>query len=300
MRRLTIVKYLYTQALEQERKGGPLTGLALLPLHDAVELFLQVAAEAAAETHSLTMTSKQRTDFMEYWTAFSAAGLPLPYEQRMRRFNTARVEVKHRGLLPIQQQIEEFRSDVKNFLVDATPKVFQLEFDSISLSSLVRSDGVRSELQAAETAAEAGQFVEALEQAAKAFHLSLRQYRWFETPRLFDPTDTAHELSRRARPGFGAYTRSIKEVAEMGESLGEAITILAYHLDYDGYRYLRTYGPVIDIVGLGGMAPRWTQEPTTDRSIVDRCVAFAVDAALRLEGVSLAPLPVSPPPPAAG
>jgi hypothetical protein len=41
MRRLTIVKYLHAQALEQERKGGPLAGLALLPLHDAVELFLR-------------------------------------------------------------------------------------------------------------------------------------------------------------------------------------------------------------------------------------------------------------------
>jgi hypothetical protein len=300
MRRLTIVKYLYEQALEQERKGGPLAGLALLPLHDAVELFLQVAAEAAAETNSLTMTSKQRSDFMEYWTAFSAAGLPLPYEQRMRRFNTARVEVKHRGLLPIQQQIEEFRSDVTNFLVDATPKVFQLEFDSISLSSLVQSDDVRTALQTAETAAEAGQFDAALEQAAKAFHLSLRNHQWFKTPRLFDPTDAARGLRQRGQQldpslsDLSGFTRAFQLTAQMGESLGEAITILAYHLDYDGYRYLRTYGPVIHIVGLGGMAADWTQEPTTDRSIVDRCVAFAVDAALRLEGVSLAPLPVSP------
>ena len=290
MRRLAIVRYLYTQGLEQERKGGPLAGLALLPLHDAVELFLQVAAETAAETYSLTMTSKQRTDFMEYWTAFSAAGLPLPYQPQMRGFNSARVEVKHRGLLPIQQQIEEFRSTVTAFLTDATPKVFQIAFDSISLSSLVRADDVRSALQAAEAAAEAGQFDEALEQAAKAFHLSLRQHRWLATPRLFDPTDAAHGLRQRGRQldqglsDFSGFTRSFEAVAEMGESLGEAITILACHLDYDGYRYLRTYGPVIHIVGLAGMAADWMQEPTTDRSIVDRCVAFAVDAALRLEG----------------
>jgi hypothetical protein len=64
MRRLTIVKYLHAQALEQERKGGPLAGLALLPLHDAVELFLQVAAE----THQLTL--RKSADFIEYWTDF--------------------------------------------------------------------------------------------------------------------------------------------------------------------------------------------------------------------------------------
>jgi hypothetical protein len=70
----------------------------------------------------------------------------------------------------------------------------------------------------------------------------------------------------------------------MGENLGEAIKILAYHLDYDGYRYLRTYGPVVHEMIGGSMLAEWMRDPTTDRSIVDRCVAFAVDAALRLDG----------------
>jgi hypothetical protein len=137
----------------------------------------------------------------------------------MRRFNDARVAVKHKGLLPIQQQIEEFRFTVTAFLNDATPKVFQIEFDSISLSSLVRADDVRSELQAAETAAEAGEFGKALEQAAKAFHLSLRNHRWFETPRLFDPTDAARGLWQRGQSlsDFN-FTRSFEAVARMGRT----------------------------------------------------------------------------------
>jgi hypothetical protein len=285
MRRLTIVKYLHTQALEQERKGGPLAGLALLPLHDAVELFLQVAAE----THHLTL--RKSVDFIEYWTEFSNADRPLRYQQQMRRFNNARVEVKHRGTLPSQHDVEGFRATVTNFLVETTPELFEIAFDSISLSSLVRADDVRSALLAAETAAEAGQFREALEQAATAFHLCLRNHRWFETPRLFDPTDIARDLRRRGRQldpsrlDFSGFARSSEAVAEMAESLGEAITILAYHLDFDGYRRLRTYGPTIyPTEGLAGMSMHWTQEPTTDRSIVDQCVAFAVDAALRLEG----------------
>jgi hypothetical protein len=284
MRRLAIIKYLYAQGLEQEQKGGPLAGLALLPLHDAVELFLQVAAE----THHLTL--RKSVDFIEYWTEFSNAHRPLRYQQQMRRFNNARVEVKHRGTLPSQHDVEGFRATVTNFLVETTPELFQIDFNRISLSSLVRADDVRSALQAAEAAAEAGQYGEALEHAAKAFHLSLRNHRWFETPRLFDPTDVARDLRRRARDHslveFSGFTRPFEAAAEMGESLGEAITILAYHLDYDGYRYLRTYGPAIyGAEGLGGMTMNWfQQEPTTDRSIVDRCVAFAVDAALRLEG----------------
>jgi hypothetical protein len=286
MRRLSIVRYLYTQAVEQERKGDPLAGLALLPFHDAVELFLQVAAE----TRQVKLPKS--FDFLEYWTAFSEAGLPLPYQQQMRRFNNARVEVKHRGTLPSRHDVEGFRFTVSSFLNETSPKLFAIEFDSISLSSLVRSEVVRSALQAAEAASQGGQLQEALEQVAKAFRVSLRQHRYGEPPqsyeqRLFDPTDVASDLRWRGREiaqGFSSRSGLLEAVTQMGQSLGEAITVLAYNLDYDGYRYVRTYCPVIhEFVG-GDMVVDWTQKATTDRSIVDRCVAFAVDAALRLEG----------------
>ena len=197
----------------------------------------------------------------------------------MRSFNSARVEVKHRGTLHSRHEVERFRSTVTAFLVETTPKLFQIEFDSISLSSLVRSDDVRSGLQAAETAALAGQFDEALEQAAKAFRLSLRHHRFGEPPydqRLFDPTGVVSDLRWR-HLGIGE-----GRLLDALEQMGEAITVLAYHLDYDGYRYLQTYGPTIYDVERGGMNAVWTIDLTTDRSIVDRCVAFAVDAALRL------------------
>jgi hypothetical protein len=186
MRRLAVAKYLYTQALEQERKGDALAGLALLPFHDAVELFLQVAAE----THQLKLPKS--VEFMEYWTEFSMAGLPLQSQLQMKRFNNARVEVKHRGTLPYRQGVEGFRSTVTDFLVEMTPKLFEIDFDSISLSSLVRSDVVRSGLQAAEAAAQAGELPKALEQAAMAFRLSLRHHRFGDPPltynqRLFRP-----------------------------------------------------------------------------------------------------------------
>ena len=261
MRRLAIVKYLHAQALEQERKGGPLAGLAMLPLHDAVELFLQVAAE----THQLKLPKK--VEFLDYRTEFSKASRPLQYQQPMQRFNNARVEVKHRGTLPSQHDVEGFRSTVTNFLAETTPELFDITFDNISLSSLVRADDVRSALQAAETAAEAGEFGEVLEQAAMAFHLSLRRYRSHD-PRLFDPISVvADEVRAQGRwidAGLRGSSRLFEAIAQMGESLGEAITVLAYHLDYDGYQHLQTYGPTIYDVEQGGMTAVWTINLTTD------------------------------------
>jgi hypothetical protein len=200
------------------------------------------------------------------------------------------VEVKHRGTLPSRHDVEGFRATITAFLVDAAPRLFGIEFDSISLSALVRSDEVRSALQAAEAAAREEKFPAALEHSARAFRLSLRLHRYGENPRtynrrLFDPTDVSSDLKwRGSEIGGSGRSRLLDAVADMGQSLGEAITVLAYNLDYDGYRHIRTYGPIIHEIEGGQAIVEWMAEPTTDRRIVDRCVSFAVDAALRLEG----------------
>ena len=104
MRRLAIVKYLHTQALEQERKGGPLAGLALLPFHDAVELFLQVAAE----THHLTMTSQQRLNSSRTGTRFQRLACHCHTSRRCGASTTRVWTVKHKGLLPIHDRSKSF------------------------------------------------------------------------------------------------------------------------------------------------------------------------------------------------
>jgi hypothetical protein len=285
MRRLTISRYVYMMALDQVRKGDVLSGLALLQFHDAVELFLQAVAEI------LHVPVDEHTDFISYWVAFSKLGLALPYKEQMRRFNKARVLIKHNGVLPSQHDVEEFRTSVTGFLIEASTRLLERDFDGISLSSLVRADDVRQVLQSGEEAAQTGKFSDALECALRAFRLSLRRYRYgvdggAVRERLYDPTEVVSDLRWRGKDprSLGSTSRLIEAVGDMGQQLGEAITVVAYSLDYDGYRYLKTFGPVVHEVIGGDMIVEWVKEPTTDKRIVDRCVAFAVDAALRLEG----------------
>jgi hypothetical protein len=59
--------------------------------------------------------------------------------------------------------------------------------------------------------------------------------------------------------------------------------VIAYNVDFDGYRYLKTYSPVIhEFVG-GNMQIEWTREIEVDKDIVRRCVDFFTGAALSLE-----------------
>jgi hypothetical protein len=98
MRSLALVRYLHAQAIEQERKGDLLAGLALLPLHDAIELFLWTAA---VEKNVMLGTK----EFLGYWDVFEKAGFALPSKTQMVSFNHARVELKHRGALPGQARL---------------------------------------------------------------------------------------------------------------------------------------------------------------------------------------------------
>jgi len=84
---------------------------------------------------------------------------------------------------------------------------------------------------------------------------------------------------------FGEASRQIvKNIERMQSEFGEAIAVVAYNLDFDGYRYLKTYAPVIhEFVG-GSMQVEWVREIEFDEDIVRRCLDFVTDAALRLEG----------------
>jgi hypothetical protein len=83
MGRLTLVRFLYEGGVEQSRRPTPLSGLAILQLHDATEFFLQAAAE-----HKGVILDRN-TDFMSYWPAMERAGINLGRQETMRRLNRA-------------------------------------------------------------------------------------------------------------------------------------------------------------------------------------------------------------------
>ena len=104
MRRLTIARYLFQAGIEQSHGSEPLAALAILPLHDAIEFFLQAALEHR-------QASLEGKDFLGYWPALERKGVSLTRREQMKRFNRARVSLKHDGTLPAHVEIEELPWD---------------------------------------------------------------------------------------------------------------------------------------------------------------------------------------------
>jgi hypothetical protein len=286
MRRLTIARYLFQMGVEQSHRGEPFAALAISPMHDAAELFLQ----AGLEHRQGTLTGNK--DFLSYWPAIEQTGKTLSRYEQMKRFNRARVMLKHDGTLPAQAEVEDFRQIVGSFFEENSLILFGLEFSAISLSGLVSNELVRTSLQLAERAIQDSDCRCALEEATKAFRRTLSEYRYGRLgdgtrDRLYEP---AADISSSLLFGFAPFpfagdsARGLEEaLRRVVNGLGEAITVVAYNLDYDGFRYLKSYGPIVHEFPGGDIYVEWTAEPTTNVEIASRCVDFAINAALRLQ-----------------
>lgn len=152
MRRLAFVRYLYETAVSQSHAPAPLKCASILTMHDAAELFLQLACEHLN-------VGAQQPSFMDYWDLLNKKldSGELAQKESMRRLNKARVALKHSGTLPSDLDVEAFRATATSFLQDNTPLVFGVEFDGVSLAEYVNPESSRTILKEAQDAIAAGE-----------------------------------------------------------------------------------------------------------------------------------------------
>jgi hypothetical protein len=280
MQRLAIARQIFLQAREQSHKPEPQGALALLAFHDAVEIFLNAALEHCK-------AGKAPSQFMKYWDALTVVGVTLSEQAGMERLNKARVNLKHFGLIPAHSQMEGFRAAASNFFEENTPTVFGIEFGRISMAFLISTREIRSHVDKAETALAIADFQAALTESAFAFRQAMLSYQRASS---WQPGGSnEYDLVGAARPrmfrlDLGDVADKIEEgINRVVDVFGEAITVIGYNLDFEGYRLLMAHGPVVHLFIGGGMREEWMHEAIPDARIVERCIAFVVDAALRLE-----------------
>jgi hypothetical protein len=290
IRRLVLVRGLYETGLELSRSRGLGAGLALLNFHDAAEMLLQLLCE------HLDVPGKSR-EFAAYWPALEEKGLVLGGRRDMARLNAARVNLKHRGLLPATFELEGFRAATTNLLNGACQAAFERPLSEISLTSLVPDQGAREALERAEIALQGGDHKTALGEVAVTFVLLLqrhsrRAYNSTGMPRQYSLSDAAlngygwsdasgladhfDDFDRfKARKAFDAISNS-------AEVFSEALTVIGYGLDFRSYLRLKSHMPVVHVAIGGNTSIAWTKSPPSDPEIVRECIEFVVDTALRV------------------
>jgi hypothetical protein len=285
MTRLSLVGYLLRDAQEKATRPPPLCSLSLLSMHDAIEMFLDVAAEAVSAPIS------KRRDFKEYWQVFSNLDPPisLPMQRSMEKLNMARVGLKHHGHRTTADQINNHLIAAKSFLDEATNLCFGVSLSEISLVELIKSDKVRALLSASTTAMQNSNYAEALENAALAFAIgSARVYRRLHLSFMgfgSSLTSLAYGMDAELAGAIEHATVPIKEaINRLAEDYGRAISLVSLGVDLRDYELFQSLTPVVHLFPGGSHhAAQWMHESTQEEVKAQWCVDFVIDFMLRLE-----------------
>jgi len=265
LERLAFVALIARRGLAQTQEPGPLNALGLLTLHDAVELFLQLAAEQCG------ITPSEKTLFHEYFPAINSKLVPdvLSGIPAMDRLNRARRNFKHAGLRPHERDLAAHRSAVESFFEENTPRVFGLQFREISLAFLIQHEGTRKALHAADTAMQEGNMQEAIQQVGIAF---ARFGASYGVPR--SPAAVGGDLQP-----------PLKQLVAAVAKLQHQVALLSLGVDRMQLIAFEQFAPAVilamDMTTVQQQLSTGRTPPSPE--IVRFCYDFVLDTALRLE-----------------
>lgn len=280
VKRLAFIRHLYKVGVEQSNQPEPLNTISLLSFHDAAELFLHLAAEHLN-------ADKTAQGFMDYWDKIKQKIQPDQITQKdsMRRLNEARVQLKHHGISPSKLDMEAFRATATNFFQENTPKVFGINFDSVSLVDLVAYDGAKSKLRSAQSLMQSGDTNGAIRDIAASFVLLIHEYeqqtrsKFGRSPFSFGPKltfETSFFMGVEGKmKGF------VDKVNESISSMQTAIKIVSFGFDYRKFSKFQSLTPTVVLTG----DRVHVSEPSSQVTLEDCrfCLDYVIECAIRLQ-----------------
>lgn len=288
------IKHTFQVASTFAARGDPVNRVVATILMDYV-------AESALKTvhwaHPATApAAKEAITFPELLKAVAdLTGAPpaLPLRLEIGNVHAQRNLTQHRNLTPSPEDVSKNGAYVEAFLRDLFTRFFAVDFDTLTLASLVSDPGLRGQLESAETHLVAGRHREAVEEAAKALHKAGRM--------AGDVAGVAHQgawtfFMTSTSSGWNEFSRGQQQVLQnIGSGIGrltaqlqEALRALAVGGDWGAYmryrqiapRVFLTFGPTADgLVNVDHNRDDYSKEEA--RAVFD----YALNHILRLEAM---------------
>lgn len=237
----------------------------------------------AAEYHS---AAKDTQGFMDYWDRINQKIQPDQITQKdsMGRLNKARVQLKHYGTAPSKLDMEAFRATVTNFFQENTPKVFGVDFDSISLVDLVAYDGAKSRLRSAQNLMQSGDANGAIQDIAASFVLLIHEYeqqtrsKFGRSPFSFGPKLTFETSFLMGVEG--KMKNFVDKVNESISSMQTTIKIISFGFDYRKFSKFQSLTPTVVMAEDRVMTGSFGQATLEDCRF---CLDYVIECAIRLQ-----------------
>lgn len=262
LERLALIAAVARHGENQGRQPEPLNMLSVLTLHDAVELFLELAGEHVGARVS------ERTTFPEYFGLIDDRITPQSLSGRsgMLRLSRVRRDFKHSGIRPHPGEIATCREAAAEFLADNCRAIFGVELAGVSLAFVIHQEDVRGELQRADECLANGDLEEALARVAIAFAFLLKKH------------------GVRDRPEQASFTPpEVRPLVDALLAMQHEVDVLASGFDRTRLRVFRELTPRVSITGDGKPHLTWLRSPPASPDPVRFCYDFVIEVGLLLQ-----------------
>ena len=274
--RLVCAKLLFENGADTFSRGAPFApGIAILAFQDSVEMMLRAVAE------HIHAQIKDNAAFNQLLDEIDAVGVALlTHRTVLIQLNRARVNFKHLGLAPRDEDVRKFRADVEGFFQATASNFFSLDAKHISTSFLVRHRRTRNWIERAEQANAEESFQDSVCASAVALAVFLK-------------SDGQSDDYRSGVLGLrvDSSSREVLSLAkEVSEEVGEAIKNLHRQLDLvshgislDDHRKFRHIAPIVHLMVSGNFQMNLDRSIGPTQEEASFCLSFVRDAVLKLQ-----------------
>lgn len=278
VKRLALIKHLYKIGLEQSRQFETIASFSILSLHDSIEMFLKLLAEH--KNHK-----SENFSFLDYWTNIPT----LTLKESMRNLNARRVNIKHKGLLPSKADIEISRVNTTDFFEQNTITQFGIEWNDISLLTLIQYENVRQHLERAQQSLDENKIEDCIELSAIAFDVLIYTYEdskssyFGNSPFYFGKDLTFLSSFHMGIKDDRKMSEFVDKVKDSLEGIQKAVKILSFGIDYKKFAKFKMLTPIVHRT-MGGkhVAQIWGRKKWTKENC-QYCIDFVLDSSLKLQ-----------------
>ncbi len=301
LKRLAFAKFLIEKGNEESKKPEPLSSVALLHYHDALELaFLLVLEDKDINSNNLSFM--QYFDKINDWINDNPPKVEISSRPSLDKLKRKRVNLKHHGIFSSKTDVQESRIIANNIFEELCKNVYNLDVKDISLINLVFNSKVRSYLEKAKSEFSSNKN-ESIKALSLAFEFLLKDYesskrtRFGESPFFFGKDMTwlnSFNIRNNFIPNLNnenqvfdvdRLSEFIDKVKESIESMQKAVKILAFGLDYRKFIKFSLIIPK-PVWAIGSPEPIFhmpSTEITFNKEDLDFCINYIIECALKLQ-----------------
>jgi hypothetical protein len=241
IRRLSIVKLLLRNANMLSQQNELTSFLSILSYHDAIDMYLNVAAE-----HQNSTIKKEKMFMKDFLGLFPN----ILHEQSILKLNTNRNNIKHNSTTVGKIEVDSARIAANSFIVDNSKQLFGFEFNEVSLFELISYAEPKKLLIAAQAFLDANNFEDSMLNGIVAFDKLIKQYNAnkngiYKVPNFNFTKDVTFRPGEFGRlEGTERHVKSTVEVIDENfKNISQALEILALGIDYRKYVKLKAISP---------------------------------------------------------